>query len=292
MSQNIKPKKDIENWWADNPMTYGDTHGTVDYAHQDNVKFGTKEFFETVDQTFYEWNAPLHDNDIPFSKIYPYGRYKGKKVLEIGCGMGTMAMNWAKQGAHVTAVDLNPVAIEQTKNRFKLHDLKGTIKQCDANILDFKDESFDYVYSWGVLHHSPDLEKSLDELFRVLKTDGEFGIMLYNRHSFLHWYMTEFVEGFLHDEYHHCSPLELASRYGDGAREEGNPHTWPITKSEIKSYFEEKSNYQSRLLGTDMDHIFSYMLPGLSSVIPKALYKPWARRFGWSHWITGVKKES
>ncbi len=62
-------------------------------------------------------------------------------------------MNWAKQGAHVTAVDLNPVAIAQTKRRFELLGLRGDIREMDANSLQFDDASFDYVYSWGVLHH-------------------------------------------------------------------------------------------------------------------------------------------
>ena len=63
--------------------------------------------------------------------------------------------------------------------------------------------------------------------------------MLYNRRSFLHWYLTEYVEGFLHiASAASSSPLELASRYGDAAREEGNPHTWPVTEAEVRAILE------------------------------------------------------
>src|SRR5689334_17048979 len=106
---------------------------------------------DKVDETCYSWNRSLHTAAGFFGKIFPYERYRGGRVLEIGCGLGTMAMNWAQHGARVTAVDLNPVAVRQTARRFALLGLDGRMVQTDGGALSFPDETFDYVYSWGVL---------------------------------------------------------------------------------------------------------------------------------------------
>src|SRR5262249_12233532 len=149
--------------------------------------------------------------------------------LEVGCGMGCMAMNWAQRGAEVTAIDLNPTSVEQTRRRFDLLKLDGDIKQADAEALPFGNDSFDYVYSWGVLHHTPGTAKAIEEIRRVLKPGAEAGVMLYHRASFLFMITIAFQESWINLERLFLDPLGLASRYGDGAREEGNPYTWPVT---------------------------------------------------------------
>jgi len=114
--------------------------------------------------------------------------------------------------------------------------------------------------------------------------------MLYYRNSFLYEYTVRYLEGFLHYESRFADPLALASRYGDGAREEGNPHTWPITKAESRELFERYSHdLQLGVLGTDLDYVFELMLPGVGMVAPAWFKKPWARRFGWSLWSHGHK---
>jgi 2-polyprenyl-3-methyl-5-hydroxy-6-metoxy-1,4-benzoquinol methylase len=281
-------KRDIQEWWAENPMTYGQVHGRVKY--NDGVyDVGSREFFDRVDQEFYSWNRPLHDKK-PFDRLFPYEDFINSNVLEIGCGMGTMLMNWAFNGAKCTGVDLNPTSIEQTRKRFEIHGLIGNIRLEDANNLSFKDNQFDYVYSWGVLHHSPNLDQSIKELFRVLKPGGGFGVMLYNRRSFYQWYMTAYVEGFLHNENQWLTPLELNSRYGDGAREEGNPYTWPVTKNEGLAMISPFSRDSCvRILGTELDDVLRKMIPGLGNHLPKFMIKSLARRWGWSLWFYGHK---
>jgi SAM-dependent methyltransferase len=280
----------VQRWWAENPMTYGSTHGRTEYDDA-APELGTPEFFQRLDREFFGWNGPLHGTR-PFDRIFPYDAYSaGKRVVEIGCGLGTMAMLWAQAGASVTAVDLNPTSVTQTRRRFELLGLQADIRLMDATHLEFADAQFDYAYSWGVLHHSPNLPQSVAEMMRVLKPGGEFGLMLYNRRSILHWYMTEYLEGFLHRERRFLSSLELASRYGDGAREEGNPHTWPVTKREVREMLAPHAHgVDIRVLGTDLDVSFRWMLPGLGLLAPRWMKKPWARRFGWSLWISGRKR--
>ena len=119
-------------------MTYGSTHGRTDYE-DGCYEMGTREFFIHLDGELFSWNAPLHEVR-PFDRLFPFDEYGfGKNVLEIGCGLGTMAMQWAKDGASVTAVDLNFTAIEQTRRRFSLFKLQETIEQQDATNLNLLD---------------------------------------------------------------------------------------------------------------------------------------------------------
>jgi SAM-dependent methyltransferase len=290
----MEDKREIVDWWSKNPMTYGVDHGATkfesDGCHVD-APLGSREFFDNADRQLYEWNVPLHTGEGPFGKIFPYETYRGRPVLEIGCGMGGMSMLWAARGAVVTAVDLNPIALEQTRRRFDIFGLDGRVQCEDANRLSFADASFDYVYSWGVLHHSPDLALSLAEFFRVLRPGGGFGLMLYNRRSILHAYHTLYLEGFLHGESRFLDPLALASRYGDGGRQEGNPHTWPVTRNELAFVLEPNADpFDICALGTDLDSTFQLLLPGVSSIVPRIVRKAWARRFGWSLWASGRKR--
>jgi 2-polyprenyl-3-methyl-5-hydroxy-6-metoxy-1,4-benzoquinol methylase len=146
-------------------MTYGEEHGTAQYlaegGGQQTLAPGSPEFFQQIDRMLESWNRPLHDETGPFGRIFDYARYKDKSVLEVGCGMGSLAMYWAQRGARMTAVDLTRTAVERTTQRFALLGLSGTIRQEDGRHLSFPDDSFDYAYSWGVLHHSPDLASTL-----------------------------------------------------------------------------------------------------------------------------------
>jgi len=274
----------VQRWWAEHPMTYGDVHGESGEA------LGSPAFFASVDERFLEWNRPLHGSR-PFEAIFSYDLYRGARVLEVGCGMGTMASLWAREGARVTAVDLNPTAVTQTRRRFELLGLDGEIRQADGRELPFEDGAFDYVWSWGVLHHSPDLGQSLRELMRVVRPGGGYGLMLYHRRSLLHGYMTRYVEGFLHLERRFLPEVALASRYGDAGREEGNPHTWPVTRPELRAMLAEAgADTRIRVLGTDLDSVLRLMLPGLGDALPVAVKKPWARRLGWSLWAHGQRR--
>lgn len=287
----LKEKRHIKDWWASRPMTYGQLHGEPLYQTETGefvaVEMGSREFFDQVDKTFYSWTQAFHTKEGHFAGLFPYERYRDKKVLEIGCGMGTMIMNWAKQGAHVTAVDLNPVAIAQTKRRFDLLGLQGDIIEMDANSIQFPDSTFDYVYSWGVLHHSPDLGRSISELLRVLKPNGEYGIMLYNRASVYYWYLVGYLEGFLHGESKFLNPLELASRYTDGNEQEGNPHTWPVTKQEMKALLQPHSSELNIYAMGPFEYAFP---PKIASYLPERWIRAWAKRWAWSLYMKGVKR--
>jgi SAM-dependent methyltransferase len=279
----------VREWWARNPMTYSDVHGRNVYGGE-AYEPGTPDFFERLDRVFYGTYPHLH-GATPFDRLFPYERYPiGSAVLEVGCGLGSMAMNWARHGQAVSAVDLNPTSIELTRKRFALHGLDARILLEDARSLPFQDGEFAYAYSWGVLHHSPDLPRSLAELMRVLQPGGGYGIMLYNRISVLYLYLVRYLEGFLHFESQFLGPLELASRYGDAAEQEGNPHTWPVTAREARAMVKPFSrDVRVTQIGMDLDPNLRLLLPLLGGRLPRFVKKPWARHLGWHLWISGTK---
>ena len=104
-------------------------------------------------------------------------------VLEIGVGLGADHQRFVEAGARLTGIDLTDRAVEHTRRRFELFGLSSDLRVADAESLPFADGSFDSVYSWGVLHHSPDTARAIDEVWRVLRAGGAAKIMIYHKHS-------------------------------------------------------------------------------------------------------------
>lgn len=104
-------------------------------------------------------------------------------VLEIGVGLGADHQRFAQAGARLTGVDLTERAVGHTQKRLQLFGLKSELKKADAELLPFNDESFDLVYSWGVLHHSPNTAQAIEETYRVLRSDGHAKVMIYHKYS-------------------------------------------------------------------------------------------------------------
>lgn len=109
----------------------------------------------------------------------------GKEVLEVGVGMGADAVRWARAGARVTGVDLTERAVALTRERLAAEGLLGDIEVADAEALPFPNASFDIVWSWGVLHHTPRADDALVEAARVLRPGGRYSVMVYHRRSWV-----------------------------------------------------------------------------------------------------------
>ena len=108
---------------------------------------------------------------------------RNQRVLEIGVGMGADYEQWLEAGAFASGVDLSSVSLERTRRRCELAGFAADLHLADAENLPFLENSFDVVYSYGVMHHSPDTAKCLREAWRVLKRGGEARIMLYHHAS-------------------------------------------------------------------------------------------------------------
>jgi ubiquinone/menaquinone biosynthesis C-methylase UbiE len=114
-----------------------------------------------------------------------FDKQNGRKILEVGVGLGADHQMFAVNGANLFGVDLTERAIGLTQQRLELLNLKSNLKTADAENLPFPNEEFDMVYSWGVIHHSPNTQKAANEIYRVLKKDGQARIMIYHKKSMI-----------------------------------------------------------------------------------------------------------
>ncbi len=112
-----------------------------------------------------------------------FDRFAGRRVLEIGCGIGTDGLQFATHGATYTGLDLTPAGVSQAREQFELSNAPGAFAVADAERLPFAEGAFDHLYSWGVIHHSPDTEATVREMFRVLRPGGTVCVMIYNKSS-------------------------------------------------------------------------------------------------------------
>jgi SAM-dependent methyltransferase len=120
----------------------------------------------------------------PFIESFAeFARWRDRDVLEIGVGLGADHERFARAGARLSGVDLTPRAINHAARRLALLGLASRLSVGDAEALGFDDESFDLVYSWGVIHHSPDTARAAREILRVLRPGGEFRVMIYHKYS-------------------------------------------------------------------------------------------------------------
>ncbi len=151
------------------------------------VRYGegedTEGFYQSIEDARY-----LLEPYIPF--FAQFEGYGGKRVLEIGMGGGVDFSRFVRYGAMATGVDLTQGGIAHTLRRLNaLSHRERTyyLAQADAENLPFKDNSFDLVYSWGVMHHTPDTERALAEAFRVLRQGARLKVMIYHTPSWTGW---------------------------------------------------------------------------------------------------------
>lgn len=167
--KNEALKEEVHNFW--NKQSCGT-------QFSDKEKY-SKEFFEEIELDRYTKEPEI----LSFAD---FKSGKDKKVLEVGVGAATDFLQWAKNGAELYGIDLTPEAVSHAEHRLQLYNLAAKeIRVSDAENLPFQDNFFDIVYSWGVIHHSPDTPKALSEIIRVLKPSGKAKLMVYNRKSVL-----------------------------------------------------------------------------------------------------------
>lgn len=134
------------------------------------------EWFEQIEEHRYSAEPMIHS-------VAQFSRHHGKSVLEVGVGAGTDHLQWARVGAHLYGVDLTNAAVQMTRSHLGLYGFEANVQQTNAEHLPFDNESFDVVYSWGVIHHADRPDLILGEILRVLKPGGIFLGMMYGRHS-------------------------------------------------------------------------------------------------------------
>jgi len=246
-------KSRVRKFWEDEPC--GSVHG--------EAPEGTREYFDQIEQRRYELE--------PF--IPEYARFQdaaGKTVLEIGVGLGTDFVQFARAGAKVSGIDLTEHGVQLVRTRLELEGLEGDVRVGDAESLPFEDRSFEKVYSWGVLHHTPRTEKAVAEALRVLAPGGDLCVMLYSRHSWL-TYKVWVRHGLLAGH----PGRSLSSVLAAHVESEG---TRGFTKAELRKMFRGLDDLTIEKVATPYDRHFLGPVAGLSG-----------RWLGWFSVIRGRK---
>jgi ubiquinone/menaquinone biosynthesis C-methylase UbiE len=135
---------------------------------------GSRHFYEQVEAQRY--NEEFH---IPM--VAEFNLHAGERVLEVGCGLGTDGRQFSRCGVHYTGCDLSFRSLSLARQGFQIYGLTGQFSNVDAECLPFSENRFDLVYSNGVLHHSPNTEQAVREVYRVLRPGGKAIVMLYAR---------------------------------------------------------------------------------------------------------------
>lgn len=273
-----------------------------------DAEWGTRLFFERVEEHRYgkEWHIPTAAD---------FAGAHGLRVLEIGCGLGTDGAQFARAGADYTGVDLTDTAVDLTRLRFRLFDLPGEFRVADAENLDFADESFDLVYSHGVLHHTPDTGRAVREIHRVLRPGGRAVVMLYHRDSYnyrvnirllrragahllkskaglklVHHLTGEPVASLREHARHikedagsYLAPGEFLSRHTDGA---GNPLARVYSRQEARELFKDFAR-----VDLAVHFLNKRWLPAVGNLLPRWAEARLAAHWGWHLWIYARKGE-
>lgn len=194
-----------------------------------------RAFFARIDREFHRaaWFAQPAEAPL-FAGLIDYAAVHGRRVLEIGCGLGAISAELARQGARLTALDLTWTGVTSVTRRFRLDRSRASAVQGDAMHLPFADASFDFVWTWGVLLHAPDLAAALADVHRVLRPGGEVRLMIYNRHSVYNWFGIIARYGVLRLQLLRHSVPELWSRYSDGRDIGGCPFVRYYSAGELR----------------------------------------------------------
>jgi ubiquinone/menaquinone biosynthesis C-methylase UbiE len=219
-------KKRIQAYWSGNPQG----SRRVPLREQ-------KEFFANYEKHRYEVE--------PFiPRIAGFERSQGKRVLEVGCGVGTDLRQFAKNGASVTGLDLSHRSAKLAALSLRLFGLEGDIVVGDAELLPFRSETFDQAYSYGVLHHTPHTLQAIRELYRVLTNYGNATVMLYHKYSLpLVWILLRY--GLLRGEALGKDVNQLITDHSEDAG--WSPLTKFYTRDQALSMFNEFSRVDLEL---------------------------------------------
>ncbi len=246
-----------------------------DRAHE----LGTREFFEQIEQHRYSEYAPW------MPCLMGFDQFRSARLLEIGCGMGTDLLQFARGGARCVGIDLTPRSVEITRHRFALYDARGAFMIADGEHLPFAAESFDVVYSNGVLHHTPDTAGAIREVHRVLRPGGTAKVMLYHRNSLNYWFEIILRRGLLGGEFlRGRSAEEIMSRVIEFSDHDARPLVKVYSRKQAQALFSE-----FREVKVDVEQLTREELRFLSPLVSEKAMVRLAQSIGWNVIVTAKK---
>lgn len=269
------PVAEVQDYWNRRPCNI--RHSTAE--------IGTKEYFDQVERRKY-----LVEPHIP--SFAEFDRWKGKKVLEIGCGIGTDTINFARAGAQVTAVDLSAASLELAKKRAEVFGLTDRIDFYEANAEKLSDfvpaEKYDLIYSFGVIHHSPQPQNIIRQLEEnYVETGTTLKLMVYNRNSWkVGWILMTYGKG------QFWKLDRLIAEHSEA--QTGCPVTYSYTKKTIRDLIGDKFKIEN----SHYEHIFPYRIKDYVEyryvknwyfrMLPEKVFKKLENLCGWHLCVTAT----
>jgi len=221
----------------------------------------TAAYFDEIERRRYRWHAHLRE-------LLDELRGRSGRLLEVGCGIGVDSVHLARCGFDVTAIDLTEEAIEVARAFARRRAVSIDFRVGNAESLEFPDASFDALYSFGVLHHTPDIERAVGEVRRVLRPGGTAHVMLYHARSLVH-----LVHWLLRLPYE--SPRD---------RKDQCPVVYTFTRKEARALFSGFSDVEIRA-----DYPFTYGFRRVVFWIPRPAMRLLGRRIGWHLMIRAAR---
>jgi len=190
---------------------------TYDWEKTLQIKPGSQDWYREIDRRFLESAYYARGEDgTAFGRFLRPEYVRGKTVLEIGCGMGTHAEMLGRAGARLTAIDQTEIAVMATKRRLDLFERRSQVLRQDAERLAFQEKTFDFVWTWGVIHHSTSTERCVDEIARVLKPGGRLMMMVYYRPSLVYYLHCGLIRGLMMGQLYRKSLQQIYVESSDG----------------------------------------------------------------------------
>jgi 2-polyprenyl-3-methyl-5-hydroxy-6-metoxy-1,4-benzoquinol methylase len=245
---------------------------------------GTKEYFDEVEARKYFVEPHIPD-------FADFEQWRGKRVLEIGCGIGTDTTSFARAGARVTAIDLSAASLDVARQRIKVFGLEDRVTFYQANSEELSRtipvEPYDLIYSFGVLHHTPHPRVALMEARKFAKTGSVLKIMMYHKWSWKVFMMLA-QAGFMVDKID-----ELIAKYSEA--QTGCPVTYAYTRKSLSDLVERAGFAVKDMF---VDHIFPYSIPAYVKYqyrkewyfawMPPFLFHELEKRIGWHLCVTAL----
>lgn len=269
-----KTIESVQKYWNTRPCN----------IRHSSKQLGTKEYFDEVEAKKY-----FVEPHIPVFASFP--DWKDKKVLEIGCGIGTDTVNFIKNGADLTSVDISTESLKLTKIRLEAYGLNSTVEFANAEELSdyITPEPYDLVYSFGVLHHTPDPIAAFEEVKKFMNKDSIFKMMVYNKGAFKVFQILE-EYGF---DYKNAE--ELIAKHSEA--QTGCPVTYSYTPKEITNIL-ESIGFEVTDIYTD--HIFpykieeykkhEYVMEDIWGVMSPEAFQKFQTKYGWHIMVTAKLK--
>ncbi|HUT53530.1 MAG TPA: class I SAM-dependent methyltransferase [bacterium] len=243
------------SWWECNPMRY-------DWKEPIAAAPGSREYFEEIDRRLFSATGHFMPyRETPFDPLIEFQSLPDKDVLEIGVGCGSHAALLSRHAKSFTGIDLTEFAVNSASRRFEVFGLTGRLVRMDAEKMEFPDQSFDFIWSWGVIDHSSDTRQVLSEMRRVLRPGGHAITMVFYRSFWQYYVMHGFFNGIVRgDLFKTRSLVKTVQRHTDGAL--ARYYTIPEWKELVADFFKVE---EIRVYGGKAD-----LLP-----LPGGAFKSW-----------------